>query len=53
MSKDLDISSATVWLAPDLLKDLAILSATTVKRSTVDQEGLKPYWESEKKATFL
>ena len=40
----------TVRVAPDLLilSDLAILSDTTVRRSVVDQEGLKPYWKSEK-----
>ena len=54
LSKALDISSATARGAPDLLKALAILSDTTVRRSTVDQEHLKPYWKSEdKKATFF
>ena len=42
---DLDISSATDWVAPDLLKALAILSDTTVRRSAVHQEHLKPYWK--------
>ena len=42
------ISSATAWVAPDLLKAPAILSDTTVRRSAVDQEDLKPYWKSEK-----
>ena len=46
LSKALDISSAT---APDLLKALAILSDTTVGRSAVDWEVLKPYWKSEKR----
>ena len=31
-----------------MLKTLAILSDTTVRRSAVDQEDLKPYWKSEK-----
>ena len=34
--------------SPDLLKATAILSDTTVRRSAVDQEDLKPYWKSEK-----
>ena len=44
----MDISSATARVAPDLLKALAILSDTTVRRSAVDQEEPKPYWKSEK-----
>ena len=44
----MDISSATARVAPDLLKALAILSDTTVRRSAVDREDLKPYWKSEK-----
>ena len=42
LSKALDISSASAKVAPDLLKVLAILSDTTVKRSAVDPEDLKP-----------
>ena len=38
----LDISSATDWVAPDLLKAVAILSDTIVRRSVVDREDLKP-----------
>ena len=38
----LKISSATAQVAPDLSKSLAILSVTTVRRSAVDQEDLKP-----------
>ena len=34
----MDISGATVRVAPDLLKALAILSDTTVRTSAVDQE---------------
>ena len=34
-------------------KALVILSDTTVRRSTVDREDLKPYWKSEKKIAFL
>ena len=44
----MDISSATAQVAPDPLKALAILSDTTVRRSAVDREDLKPYWKSEK-----
>ena len=49
----MDISSATAPVALDLIKDLAVLSDTTVRRSAVDREGLKAHWNSEKKATFL
>ena len=44
LSKALDILRATAWVAPNLLKALVILSDTTVRRSAVDQEDLKPYW---------
>ena len=46
------ISSATARVTPDLLKALPILSDTTVRRSAVDREDLKPYWKSEKKPHF-
>ena len=46
--ESLNISSATVQVAPDLLKTLAILSYTTVRRSAVDREDLKPYLKLEK-----
>ena len=49
----LDVSSATAWLALDLLETLAVLSDTIARRSAVDQEDLKPYWKSGKNATFL
>ena len=49
LSKALDISSATAWIAPDLLKALEILSDTTVRRSAIDWEYLKPYRKSEKR----
>ena len=42
-------SSVTAWAAPGLLKALAILSDTTVRRFVVDRPDLKPYWKSEKK----
>ena len=35
----------TAAVAPDLLKALAILSDTTIRRSAVDQKDLKPYWK--------
>ena len=40
-------------VAPDLLKAIAILSDTTMRRFAVDREDLKPYWKSEKRATFF
>ena len=46
------ISNATAQVIPDLLKGLAILSDTTVRRSAVDREDLKPYWKSEKRPYF-
>ena len=52
MSKALDIPNAAARVALDLLKALAILSDTTVRRSAVDGEDLKPS-EIGKKATFL
>ena len=48
LSRALDISSATALVALCLLKDLAIISHTTVKRSAVHWEDLKPYWKSDK-----
>ena len=48
----LDISSATTWLTPDLLKALAILLDTTVK-SAVDQEDKKTKLKIRKQVTFL
>ena len=35
--------------SPDLLKPQAILSDTTVRRSTIDEKALKPYWKSEER----
>ena len=43
LSKAYDVSSATAPVASHLLKTLAILSDTTARRYTVDQEDLKPY----------
>ena len=51
--KSLGCSIATPQVAPDVLKALAILSDTTVRRSVVDQEDLKLYRETKKKTTFL
>ena len=39
----------TAQVDPDQLKAPSILSNTTIRRSAVDREGLKPYWKSEKK----
>ena len=50
--KILDILSVTVIVALDLLKALAILSDTTVKRSAVNPEDLKPSWKLEKTPNF-
>ena len=46
------MSSTTDQVAPELLKALAILSETTVRRSAVDGEDLKPNWKSEKRPHF-
>ena len=48
LSKALDISSATARVVLNLLKALATVLDTTVRRSAVDQEDIKPYWKSEK-----
>ena len=50
--KSFGISGATVRVATDLLKAQAVVSDTTVRRSVVDQEDLKPYWETEKRPHF-
>ena len=52
LSKALDISIATAQATLDLLKIQAILSDTTLRRSIVDQENLKPYWKSENRPDF-
>ena len=44
----MDISSATARVAPDLLKALAILSDTTVRKSAIDREDLKNHTENQK-----
>ena len=47
--ESLDISSATARVVPDLLKALAVLSDTTVRRSAINREerdwksGNRPY----------
>ena len=43
------IKRYTAPVAPDLLQALAILSDTTVRRSVVYWEDLKPYWKSAKR----
>ena len=48
----MDISSAIYWVVPDLSKALAVLSDTTVRKSSVNQEDLKPYRKSEKSTHF-
>ena len=50
--KDLDISNVKDRVGPDLWKGLTILSDTTVKRSAVDREDLKPYWSQKKGLIF-
>ena len=50
--KALDILSATARGSPDLLKALAILLDSTVRKSVIDREDLKPYWKSEKRPHF-
>ena len=50
--KVLDVSSATAGVAPHLLKAIAILPDTTIKRSAVGREVVKPYWKSDKKPHF-
>ena len=49
----MDISSATARVTPDLLKALAILSGTTVKRSAGDREDLSNIGNQEKDHTSL
>ena len=39
---------ANLLKAPDLLKALAVLSDTIVRRSAADPEDLKPHWKSKK-----
>ena len=50
--KSLGYINATALVAPDLLKDQANVSDTTVRRSSVDRGNLKPYWKSEKRPYF-
>ena len=51
--KCLGYISATARVVPDLIKALVILSDTTVRRSAVDWEELKPYRKSEKRPHFF
>ena len=48
-AKALNISTVTAQVAIDSLKTLVILSYSTVRRSAVKWENLKPYRKSEKK----
>ena len=41
--------NVTAWVASGALKALPVLSDTTVRRSAVEQENLKPYKKSEKR----
>ena len=43
--KALDISNSIAQVALDLLKTLAILPDTAIKRSANGQVDLKPYWK--------
>ena len=45
LSKALDILNGPAQVALDVLKALAILLDTAVRRSAVDQETLKWYWK--------
>ena len=48
----LDISSARAQVAPNLLKALAILTYTTIRRFAFEREDRKPNWKSEKRPHF-
>ena len=48
----LDISSARAQVAPNLLKALAILTYTTIRRFAFEREDQKPNWKSEKRPHF-
>ena len=52
LSKAYDIASARARIAPDLLKALAILSETTVRRSAINWKDQRPYRKSEKGPHF-
>ena len=45
--------NVTAWVASGALKALPVLSDTTVRRSAVEQENLKPYKKSEKRPYIL
>ena len=53
LSKALNIVSAAAPAVPDLLRVLAILMVTNVRRSAADLEHLLPYWKLEKIPYFL
>ena len=48
----MNMSNATAQVASDLLNAQAILSDTTVTRSAVEREYLKPYWKLERSLYF-
>ena len=43
LTKCSGISSATAWVVPDLIKSIAILSGTSVRRSAVDRKRLQVF----------
>ena len=53
LSKALNIVSAAALAVPDLLRVLAILMVTNVRRSAADLENLLSYWKLEKIPYFL
>ena len=50
--KAMDISSATARVAADLLKAIAVISDTTVRKSAVDKKDLKQYRKTDKRPHF-
>ena len=52
LTKALDISSATARVAQNLIKNPAILSDATVKRSAIELADLERYWKSGKSSHF-
>ena len=53
LSKASDMSSASAWVALDLMIGLGILSNTTIRRSLVKTKELKSQWKSEERIYFL
>ena len=52
-AKVLNISSAIGWADPNLVKALQVLLDTSGRRSAIDWEDLKPYWNLEKRPHFF